>query len=534
MGIFTSSFANAQCNAAYTYTINSGDTVLFNDISTYSTSVIHSWDFGNGNSGSWANPPNPVQNYYPYAGKYNVCLTISDTMPTTCNSRYCDTITITNAPNYPCNATFTVQIDTSYVRFYSNQSTFYGKKWFWNFGDGSYDNSGDYAPIHQYATPGTYIVCLTTATNMGVTCSSCDTINVIPCSQSLSVSFTQSLSGNTATFTGNCSGSLVPNPWHWSFGDGSTAYTQNATHTYQYNGTFTVCLTYNRDSMGCSKTFCDTLAITNASPYPCNAMFSYYPDTMSGNSLYFYDQSSMNIVGWNWSFPGGTPSSYNGPHTFVTYPAAEKYIAYLTVTNQSGISCSYSDTVHVGNNCTNTNAYFTMSPTATPHVWSVVNRATGTPPISYSWNWGDGSFSTGANPTHTYSQADWYNICLSITDAIACGSSYCSHDTLYKLNSTETIISVIVTSPTGINNFSFSDEFSLYPNPTSGVFLIQFGGIQWTEGNQFSLEIYNILGEKVPYHQNNNEIDITKAPNGMYFLEIRTDKGCSMMKVEKD
>jgi hypothetical protein len=76
-------FANAQCNAAFTYTINGGDTVIFNDISSYSSSslVMHTWSFGNGGY-EYINPPdssNPQPQIY-YDGKYNVCLTImSDT-----------------------------------------------------------------------------------------------------------------------------------------------------------------------------------------------------------------------------------------------------------------------------------------------------------------------------------------------------------------------------------------------------------------------------------------------------------------------
>ena len=44
----------------------------------------------------------------------------------------------------------------------------------------------------------------------------------------------------------------------WSFGDGATATTYNANHTYTNAGNYTVCL-YIEDSIGCKDTFCDIL-----------------------------------------------------------------------------------------------------------------------------------------------------------------------------------------------------------------------------------------------------------------------------------
>jgi hypothetical protein len=44
----------------------------------------------------------------------------------------------------------------------------------------------------------------------------------------------------------------------WNFGDGATATTYNANHTYNNAGNYTVCL-YIEDSIGCKDTFCDIL-----------------------------------------------------------------------------------------------------------------------------------------------------------------------------------------------------------------------------------------------------------------------------------
>jgi PKD repeat protein len=525
------SFANAQCQAGFTYTVN-GNTVTLTDASTYSSPMNYTWYFNMGNCGpvnsySGSNP-GPITGLY--AGSYQVCLYLSDTMPSTCNSTFCDTITIVNGPHPVCDASYVTWIDSAApypVHFYNYNC--YNANWYWDFGDGT--SSTDQFPIHLYSVNGDYVVCLTTITTSGDTCSFCDTINSTPCPQLLNASYTYSINNNTASFTSNCSGSGLSNPYYWNFGDGTTDNSPNPTHTFLYNGTYSVCLTYMGNTMYCSKIFCDTITITTGAAYPCNPLFSYFPDTLTTNSIYYYDLSSMNIVAWNWSFPGGTPSSFNGQAVSVAYPSAGIYTAYLTVTNLSGVSCTYSNTVNVGNNCTNTLANFNMVPTSTPHVWNVVNMSTGTPPITYSWNWGDGSpFSTGATPNHTYAQAGWYNICVTLSDANGCGSSYCTYDTLYKLYSPESIISVFVTSPTGIEDISLNNVFSIYPNPANDNLTIEA-----PQGASLKIStMEGLLIKSLTVIKNTTTIDVTTLPAGVYIMEVKTDKGVGVRKFVKE
>jgi len=66
-------------------------------------------------------------------------------------------------------------------------------------------------------------------------------------------------------------------------------------------------------------------------------------------------------------------------------------------------------------------AQFAMVPdTIILHHYYVINNALGTPPLSYLWNWGDGTHDTIAYPSHTYSAAGYYNICLTISDYTGC------------------------------------------------------------------------------------------------------------------
>ncbi|MBI4931761.1 MAG: T9SS type A sorting domain-containing protein [Bacteroidetes bacterium] len=180
--IVISGIANAQCQAAFTYSV-SGNNIYLTDASTYSTAINYEWTFYN-NCGSeltyFSNPPQwPFTT--PYAGDYKVWLHISD--GNLCNSTFYDTITVSGT-HPPCSASFSNWKDTSIHKmgFYVNAPC-YSKKWFWDFGDGNQDTAINlgYAPAvyHNYFTSGTYTVCTKVITQANDTCSFCDTVNIV-------------------------------------------------------------------------------------------------------------------------------------------------------------------------------------------------------------------------------------------------------------------------------------------------------------------------------------------------------------------
>ena len=81
----------------------------------------------------------------------------------------------------------------------------------------------------------------------------------------------------------------------------------------------------------------------------------------------------------------------------------------------------------LGSNCS---AAFIIQPDTIPHTWIATNFALGISPITYTWDWDDGSpTSSGPTPSHIYSTPGYYNICLTITDSTGCTSTYCDSST---------------------------------------------------------------------------------------------------------
>ena len=178
-------------------------------------------------------------------------------------------------------------------------------------------------------------------------------------------------------------------------------------------------------------------------------------------------------------------------------------------------------------------ANFTLvADTTTPHHYFAINNAAGgVPPLQYVWSWGDGTAnSTTAYPSHTYSVAGYYIICLTITDSTGCTNTYC--DSSYLQKSTNSIISVdvIQQGTLGINEKEISNQIKLYPNPAKETLTIE------TDATNQKLEIINLLGETIHtiYIYSKATINTSAFANGIYIIKIPTLKGTIVRKFVKE
>jgi PKD repeat protein len=165
-----------------------------------------------------------------------------------------------------------------------------------------------------------------------------------------------------------------------------------------------------------------------------------------------------------------------------------------------------------------------------PHQYWVVNLASGVPPLTYLWSWGDGTTDTIALPSHTYGTSGFYTICLTITDSTGCSSMYC--DSSYLSKNSDAMVYVNVIAQTGITVCSINKSFLIYPNPASDYLTLKFA--QNTSNSE--IKIYNLLGElKSTSRKSSTEstIDISDLSNGVYIIEVTTEKNIMRQKFIK-
>jgi PKD repeat protein len=129
-----------------------------------------------------------------------------------------------------------------------------------------------------------------------------------------------------------------------------------------------------------------------------------------------------------------------------------------------------------------------------------------------SWNFGDGNSSYIDNPTHIYTNNGNYTVSMIVENP--CG--------------TDTMTTEIGIFPTGINQLMNNCELKIYPNPSNGLFTLELDCIL---GNKlYDIEIYNAIGQRIKLYQGLNQqnnqqlVDLTEAPNGIYFIHLLNNK----------
>lgn len=374
------------------------------------------WHFGDGTTGQGQNPIHQ----YTQPGLYSVCVYLHQNNGTILCS-YCDSIYVQGSPN-SCLAAFTYQQSGTAVSFNSGNSIFPSSTvlYTWDFGDGSTSTQAN--PVHTFANPGTYNVCLTITTT-NCTNTLCQTITVGQ-TNLCNIGFTFAQNPNGAyVFTPTFPTSMTNPQFFWDFGDGGTSTLQNPVHHYVNSGAYTVCLTISGGGISC--TYCDS-AYFNSTTTGCNATFSYQ---ISGLTVTFVPAMLNTNANHYWNFGNGTTSSLANATVTYTTPGTYTVCHHVWNTSCSDTACVV---ITVGQT-TNCNVSFTYSTVnmlpAQVQFFGQITPNVGT----YYWHWdfGDGTTANGQqNPSHQYSQPGYYMVCVNIMQTngtIAC--SYC--DTVY-------------------------------------------------------------------------------------------------------
>ncbi|MBL4658294.1 MAG: PKD domain-containing protein, partial [Flavobacteriales bacterium] len=211
---------------------------------------------------------------------------------------------------------------------------------------------------------------------------------------------------NDGTATATPFSGTPPYTYLWS------NFATTATITGLSPGTYTVVVT---DATGCTASGSVTiLPGAGGCPTP-TALFT---STSTGLNANFFDGSlTTPPANYFWDFGDGFASGVQNPAH--TYPSPGTYTVCLTVTDSCGTNSLCQIITIVGGGCPTPTAAFTSTSvglTATFLDGSTANGA-----ATYLWDFSDGFTSTLQNPSHTYSFAATYNVCLTVTDS--CGTA---------------------------------------------------------------------------------------------------------------
>ncbi len=296
----------------------------------------------------------------------------------------------------------------------------------WDFGDGA-TGTGD-SPSHVYTAPGLYAATLTVTDDSGAVATDTATVTVSanqgPTAVAAATSPTVGKEPLTVELTG--AGSTDPDggvvSYSWDFGDGTTGSGVTTSHTYATFGAYTAELAV-ADAEGLTSTSTVNItvnqnqgptAVANATPAAGQA-----PLIVSFSSAGSADPDGS-IVSYAWSFGDGNGSSVANPS--YTYGTAGTYPVTLTVTDDNGVSASSSLTVEVSPvpNVPPTPVLGATPTSGKQNLTVTFTSSDSTDPdgviVSRTWDFGDGSGSTEANPVKTYRTAGNFTATLTVTD----------------------------------------------------------------------------------------------------------------------
>jgi PKD repeat protein len=231
------------------------------------------------------------------------------------------------------------------------------------------------------------------------------------------------------TFDGLTSTGLITN-YVWSFGDGESATSATATHTYQIPGSYTASLTVS-DSSGQSHNSIVQITVTAPPPPPPTVPTVVIASSSAvGNAPFTvqFDGSGSSsaqspIVSYAWDF--GDSSSGQGTVVAHTFTTPGTYSTTLTVTDSIGLINQASTPVIITLPPPEINkspvALFTATPTSgkAPLTVAFDGSSSNDPDGSiskYVWSFGDGSSVDGVSTEHIFTNAGDFVVTLCVTD----------------------------------------------------------------------------------------------------------------------
>ena len=386
------------------------------------------WDFGDGTT-STATAPSHT---YSSIGSYNVILTVTNNNG--CTAIY-ERIIVINIPDAAFGADKFTGCSPLTVAF--RDSSISASTWLWDFGDGKTSTLKN--PTHIFNNAGIYTVKLFIRNFTGCQDSMIRQNFIV--SKGPTTNFSSDKRIGCLPFSVNfinTSGIVAPIiSYQWSFGDGDSSTLENPTHTYITLGNYDVSLLVT-DADGCSRTLIKKKFINLSLP---NSSFTIDKTiSCTGQDIIFTNTAVDTNQQYLWNFGDGkTSTNTNAIHRYVLDGV---YKVSLTVTDSLGCDSTfiYAQSITIANPI----ADFQNSPNignCPPFLVNFTDNSLNGP-ISWKWDFGDGSTSQTRNPVKIYTAPGEFDVRLIITSSTGCT------DTIIKQKT------VIVLGPIGTFDFT--------------------------------------------------------------------------------
>ncbi|MBN8691910.1 MAG: T9SS type A sorting domain-containing protein [Bacteroidetes bacterium] len=243
----------------------------------------------------------------------------------------------------------------------------------------------------------------------------------------------------------------------------------------------------------------------------CNISWTASPEPgVLGYNIYMKNDTNTSYVKINSVLIAGTTYTDN----CLLYKGIYKYMvrAYKLETTPSGSYYNMSEGIaDTANSTSGMKAHASFSLSVSGTTVNVTNLSVNT--TANNWNFGDGGTATSVNAAHTYTANGSYTITLI-------SSNSCNSDTA-KL-----VVNIISASINELNSINAT----VYPNPSNGKITVSLNN---RDNEAYEATIYNQEGKLIQRKLNVRDrvdFDLSGEASGLYFLQLRSEKGAYSQK----
>ncbi|SMG42313.1 Por secretion system C-terminal sorting domain-containing protein [Marivirga sericea] len=272
--------------------------------------------------------------------------------------------------------------------------------------------SNDKNPVFSYSAPGFYDITLTAIDQNGNNESITKQIEITN-NQAPDITFSTGANlciANPIEFDSESSSTI--SSYNWDFGDSNSSTDANPSHTYATAGKYAVKLTVGAAN-GCNNSFIDSVSVFEE-PVP-DFQATAQGSICTRKPIVFENLTDLPTEAtFSWDLGDGTTSTDEEPEH--VYAEAGEYTVIQSI-NMAGCTVEKTKTITVNpgplvdfqtvNNCLG-------------EILQFENMSEGDFLDTYQWDFGDGTLSTQANPSHLYDTAGVYTVQLSAFTTNGC------------------------------------------------------------------------------------------------------------------
>lgn len=393
-------------------------------------------------------------------------------------------------------------------------------EWNWDFGDGT--SSTIQNPEHTYSGGGEYNVQLIVSSDNGCTDAVANIISIPEVIADFTA--TEECQGTPTSFTDNStvigSGNIIS--WYWDFGDGNHSVLQNPLHTFDSSGNYFVQLTVESDS-NCVDSIAQDVYVYE------NLNVSVFV-TASSNSICQGEEVVFTALGEN----GGETPLYewylneiltgNNSSIFISSALENNDLVYCVLTSSEPCTSNNPDTSNFTTIIVNSlpEVEIEAIPNDTACITEIVTLDAGNAGSEYFWS-----------TTETTQQIEVVNnsgpggglqtYWVTVTDNNNCPNT--------------DSIDVFFDPCTVVGEYSVSEYFKVYPNPTNDNLFIDLNNIHGSTDITLISSGGNVVQEFTeisPANKHVIELELSEYPNGLYYLKVVNDRFAEVRKIVKN